>query len=41
MAPVILDLWTGAMQRASTTRSVTPLRESVAFLKSVLAPSTP
>jgi TetR/AcrR family transcriptional repressor of nem operon len=39
MAPVILDLWTGAMQRAATTRSVTPLREAIAFLKSVLAPS--
>ncbi|TDU66210.1 TetR family transcriptional regulator [Prosthecobacter fusiformis] len=38
MAPVILDLWTGAMQRASTTRSVTPLREAIAFLKSMLAP---
>lgn len=40
MASVILDLWTGAMQRASTTRSVTPLREAIAFLRSVLTPVT-
>lgn len=37
MAVVILDLWTGAMQRASTSRSVTPLREAIAFLKAVLS----
>ena len=40
MAPVILDLWTGAMQRASTTRSVAPLREAITFLKSVLSPKS-
>lgn len=40
MAPVILDLWTGAMQRASTTRSVAPLRDAIAFLKSILTPGT-
>lgn len=39
MATVILDLWTGAMQRASTTRSVAPLREAIAFLKAQLTPS--
>ena len=38
MATVILDLWTGAMQRASTTRSVAPLREAIAFLKAQLTP---
>ncbi|MBB5036579.1 TetR/AcrR family transcriptional regulator [Prosthecobacter dejongeii] len=38
MAPVILDLWTGAMHRASTTRSVTALREAITFLKSTLSP---
>ncbi len=39
MAPVILDLWTGAMHRASTTRSVASLREAIAFLKSILSPN--
>lgn len=39
IAPVILDLWNGAMQRASTTRSVAPLREAVAFLKHLLTPT--
>lgn len=38
IGPVILDLWTGAMQRAATTRSVAPLREAVAFLKQLLSP---
>lgn len=39
MGPVILDLWTGAMQRAATTRSVAPLRDAIAFLRAVLAPN--
>ena len=39
MAPVILDLWTGAMHRASTTRNVASLREAIAFLKSILSPN--
>lgn len=38
MAPVILDLWTGAMQRSATTRTVTPMREAAAYLKRVLNP---
>jgi len=40
MAKVILDLWTGAMQRAATTRSVAPLREAIAYLKAALTPAT-
>jgi len=39
MASVILDLWTGAMHRASTTRSVSSLRQAIAYLKAVLTPT--
>lgn len=38
MSAVIFDLWTGATQRAAITRNVTPLREAIAFFKSVLSP---
>lgn len=38
MAGVIQDLWTGAMQRAATSRSTVPLREAVFFLRSWLTP---
>jgi len=36
-APVILDLWTGAMQRAATLRESAPLREAVAFVRMMLS----
>lgn len=39
MAPVVMDLWNGAVQRASTTRTVTSLREAIAFLKVTLSPA--
>ncbi len=35
-APLILDLWNGAMQRASTTRNAAPLREAIIYLRSIL-----
>lgn len=38
MAPVIQDLWAGAMHRAATTRTVAPMRDAAAYLKKVLAP---
>lgn len=40
LAPVIQDLWTGALQRAAVTRTVTPLREALRYLKGVLTPAT-
>lgn len=39
LAPLIVDLWTGAMHRATVTRNVTPLREAITFLKATLAPN--
>lgn len=39
MAPVIQDLWTGAMQRAATQRSTVPLRQVISYLKTELAPA--
>ena len=36
MAPVIQDLWTGAMQRAATTRGTAPLREALGFIRTLL-----
>lgn len=41
MAAVVLDLWTGAMHRSSMTRSVSPLRDAIAFLKAVLTFNSP
>jgi TetR/AcrR family transcriptional repressor of nem operon len=38
MAAVIQDLWTGAMQRAATARETTPLRDALAFIRTLLAP---
>ncbi len=38
IAPIIVDLWNGAMQRASITRDPKPLREAIAFLKIRLTP---
>lgn len=38
LAPLIIDLWTGAMHRATVTRSVAPLREAIIFVKATLAP---
>jgi TetR/AcrR family transcriptional regulator, transcriptional repressor for nem operon len=37
IAAFIMDLWTGAMQRASIARSVTPLREAISNIKAALA----
>lgn len=37
-AAVIQDLWTGAMQRAATTRDSSPLRDAVVFIRSWLTP---
>ena len=37
MAPVIWDLWTGAMQRAAIQRSVTPLRDAIDFIRARLS----
>ncbi len=37
-AAVIQDLWTGAMQRAATTRDSAPLRDAVAFIRNWLTP---
>jgi TetR/AcrR family transcriptional regulator, transcriptional repressor for nem operon len=37
---LIHDLWNGAMQRASTCRCVTPLNETLAFLRSLLLPKS-
>ncbi len=38
MAPVIQDLWTGALQRAATQRNTAPLRQVIAYLKTELTP---
>lgn len=37
-AAVIQDLWTGAMQRAATTRGTAPLREALTFIRAMLTP---
>ena len=39
MGSLIHDLWTGALQRAATTRTVAPLREAVSFLRKSLQPA--
>ncbi|MDB6004683.1 MAG: TetR family transcriptional regulator, partial [Prosthecobacter sp.] len=38
MAGVIHDLWNGAMQRAAVSRDVTPPREALNFVRTLLTP---
>lgn len=39
MAPLILDLWTGATQSAAIQRDTAPLKRVVAYIESILTPS--
>ncbi len=38
-APMIVDLWNGAIQRASITRNPAPLRNAITFLRNRLNPT--
>ncbi|MDB6005251.1 MAG: TetR/AcrR family transcriptional regulator, partial [Prosthecobacter sp.] len=38
MAPIIHDLWNGAMQRSAVCRDATPPREALAFITTQLTP---